>query len=513
MSLIIFILLIILIFLIIYLLIKNAYTRPENFPPGPPRLPIWGSYWILLALNYKFPHLALRELGKRYKTNVLGFYLGQTPAVITLNYETTHEMLTRSEFTNRQVNFVIKKRAFGQENLGIFFSYGDFWKEQRRYSLRTMRDFGLGRRSPNLENVVADEVKKLMTMICNGPSNEIEKTVCKEKFHILLPHGLFSGFFNAFWYVLTGDTYSDPYKSHKVFQNALKFQRSGEPLGGALVYTPWLRYIWPNKSGHVPTFESHFELVDFFKDYIKEIKENLSEDHSTGYIHEYLLELKKQNPETYSTFSEDQLLLTLVDHLIPSIVANTTVLAFTFLRILHNPHVQTKIQQEIDTVVGSGRYPTLDDRSKMIYTEATIKEGLRMDALNPLGIPRECNQDTYFQGYFIPKGTFMVPGNHSSNMDTKLWGDPENFRPERFIDTNGHLVKKDYALLFGAGKRVCVGETFSRQNMFLFLSMLMQNFQFSVPDGESLPETTYQNYINGINVAPKEFWIYAKPRF
>lgn len=119
--------------------------------------------------------MALRELGKRYKTNVLGFYLGQTPAVITLNYETTHEMLTRSEFTNRQVNFVIKKRAFGKENLGIFFSYGDFWKEQRRYSLRTMRDFGLGRRSLNLENVVADEVKKLITMICNGPSNEIEK--------------------------------------------------------------------------------------------------------------------------------------------------------------------------------------------------------------------------------------------------------------------------------------------------------------------------------------------------
>lgn len=142
-----------------------------------------------------------------------------------------------------------------------------------------------------------------------------------------------------------------------------------------------------------------------------------------------------------------------------------------------------------------------------MYTEATIKEGLRRDALNPLGIFRECIQDTYLGGYFIPKGTLVLPGNHAVNMDPELWINPDEFQPERFIDSDGKLLKKDYALLFGAGSRVCVGETFSRQNLFLVFAGLLQNYTFSIPEGSDLPDLDYQNYINGINVAPKEFWI------
>lgn len=87
-------------------------------------------------------------------------------------------MLTRPEFSNRQNNFVTKMRAFEQD-LGIFFANGEFWKEQRRYSLRTMRDYGLGRRSPILENVVADEIVNLMEIINQGPRNPIEKVSFK----------------------------------------------------------------------------------------------------------------------------------------------------------------------------------------------------------------------------------------------------------------------------------------------------------------------------------------------
>lgn len=47
----------------------------------------------------------------------------------------------------------------------------------------------------------------------------------------------------------------------------------------------------------------------------------------------------------------------------------------------------------------------------------------------------------------------MVPGLYAFHSDPRLWGDPENFRPERFLDDNGKLcLKKDITLPFGAGK-------------------------------------------------------------
>lgn len=102
----------------------------------------------------------------------------------------------------------------------------------------------------------------------------------------------------------------------------------------------------------------------YFQDQVNEIKNSLIEDSPRGYIDEYLIKLKQNHPEEYSTFSAEQLLITLTDHIIPSTVANSTVLAFIFTHLVHNPSIQTKIQEEIDFVVGTGRLPTLDDRPK-----------------------------------------------------------------------------------------------------------------------------------------------------
>jgi Cytochrome P450 len=38
------------------------------------------------------------------------------------------------------------------------------------------------------------------------------------------------------------------------------------------------------------------------------------------------------------------------------------------------------------------------------------------------------------------------------HMDPKIWGDPENFRPERFLDESGSLLKQNALVPFGLGK-------------------------------------------------------------
>lgn len=63
------------------------------------------------------------------------------------------------------------------QRLGVFFSIGNYWLEQRRFSLRYMRDFGFGRRMPKLENVMENEMQLMLDSIKNGPETK-EDEVC-----------------------------------------------------------------------------------------------------------------------------------------------------------------------------------------------------------------------------------------------------------------------------------------------------------------------------------------------
>jgi len=73
-----------------------------------------------------------------------------------------------------------------------------------------------------------------------------------------------------------------------------------------------------------------------------------------------------------------------------------------------HPEVQRKAQAEIDTVVGTSRLPTFEDRTSLPYVEAIYREVLRWSPPLPMGAPHSLTEDDYFNGYFIPKGNFDV---------------------------------------------------------------------------------------------------------
>ncbi|KAJ0178907.1 hypothetical protein K1T71_005682 [Dendrolimus kikuchii] len=490
---------------------KIAFKTPPNFPPGPPNLPLYGAYWMALAYDFNNLAGAFCKIGEKYKTKVIGQFMGKGLSIILNDPTDIKEMLTREEFDGRMDIILFRLRSYWKK-LGIFFTDGYFWHVQRRFSLRYLRDYGFGRRSDILESAVENEIKEMIDMRIIGPKYPAERDVVKDEL-IYLPHFLSVPFINGILQVMTRMTLSRE-KYHKLWKLArgtLMFQRNSNDLGGALSLTPWLKDFLPNYSGYNNLVKGNQHLLDFFTEIITDVMATHDESHDRHFLDMYVTKMKEeQRLKDKSTFSVHQLVLTCTDYMFPAASALDATLTMLIERILLQSEIQDKIHEEIDRVIGRDRMPNLDDRRNLPYTEACIREIMRFETLVPLGVPHRATTNTKLAGYDVPEDTMINPNLVMLHMDKGIWGDPENFRPERFIKDGQICPSLDKSLPFGAGRRLCAGETYARQTMFQVFSGFMQAFSVSTADGK--PLTKPSKRIQGIITTIPEFWIKVTPR-
>ncbi|KAJ7420099.1 cytochrome P450 1A4-like [Pitangus sulphuratus] len=99
---------------------------------------------------------------------------------------------------------------------------------------------------------------------------------------------------------------------------------------------------------------------------------------------------------------------------------------------------------------------------------------------------------TVLNGYYIPKNTCVFINQWQVNHDENLWKEPSAFNPERFLNPEGTEINRtesEKVLSFGLGKRRCIGETIGRWEIFLFLTTLLQQLEFSLHPGEEVDIT------------------------
>lgn len=208
--------------LFVYRCYKYCFYRPPNFPPGPPRIPLIGSYLFILLINYKNKHFAINKLCEYYKSSVLGFFTGNVLTVVANDPKSVREMLFKHEFDGRNDIVLGRLREPNFQVKGIFFTDGDFWLQQRRFTLRNLRDFGFGRRYQDFEVEVIDEMKSLVNLIKEGPKYEHEKKYFKDGGDVCLPKALIGALGNCFLQVCSGERLSRA-DQHKIFKYASSF--------------------------------------------------------------------------------------------------------------------------------------------------------------------------------------------------------------------------------------------------------------------------------------------------
>jgi len=188
--------------------------------------------------------------------------------------------------------------------------------------------------------------------------------------------------------------------------------------------------------------------------------------------------------EDHTNYDYEQLVYMMRDLILGGTDTSSAFAQWFIIYMANHPEVQAKLHQEIDTVVGSDRETTLEDEKNLPYTQATILELFRCQTVVALALPHSALKDTSALGYFIPAGATVIINLYSAHRESSSWKNPEDFIPERFLDSSGKVVGKEKVIPFSQGKRSCIAEQLARQETFLMCSSLAQHFQMLPPEGQ-----------------------------
>jgi len=146
-----------------------------------------------------------------------------------------------------------------------------------------------------------------------------------------------------------------------------------------------------------------------------------------------------------------------------------TVVHMYFLAMAQHPHIQKRVWDEIDSVVGRDRLPSFEDRENLPYLEALTKEVLRTHSTVPSGLPHCTTEDDVHDGYFIPKGSIVIANIWKMSQDPAIYANPSTFNPDRFLGPNPEQDPRDF--VFGFGRRVCPGKLLADASVYITTAM------------------------------------------
>lgn len=480
-------------FCVFVLIIKILmdWRQETKFPPGPRGLPVLGNILDLKKLlrEAKYLSCVYRKLAETYGP-IVGLKLGMgDPIILVSGRDAVIEMLSRPEFDGRPDTFSHRFRTMGQRR-GIIFTDGKTWDDNRRFSLKYLKEFGFGKRS--MEDLILENAVSLTMKI----EKEIQETNIIEYF----PRISNIAVLNNMWCFIAGSKFKEENQKVKEALKSLDGNARKSTVSGVILdHLPFLRFIIPGYSGFTELKERQQKMWDFFQDELTAHKKTKIEGAYRDLIDAYLEEIEIQKNDSTSIFNELQLLALIKDFFCAGVETTNNTLGFAITYIAIEQEVQEKLHAEIDKVIGRESLPSLAYKKHLPYLNATIAEVSRIANIGPTTIAHRAIADSTLLGYNIKKNYSLLASLISVNMDKKHWGDPETFRPERFINKKGEFVDDSWALPFGAGKRRCIGEALAKHSLLLFTACLLQKFRFELAPGESEP---CMAGIDGFTVAP-----------
>jgi cytochrome P450 len=478
--------------IVAFLWFQRADPRLPPCPVQP--LPIVGHFFHL-----KEDTRPLFQEWRQKCGDIYSIYMGGAVLVVLNGYDLIKETLIKRPevFSDRPPYFV--DYATGIPDGGVIFSNGEIWKEQRTVTLAILRAFGMGRNL--LAQKIEEEVVNYVGYLRNlegEPTDLLVKTSISTS--------------NVICSILIGHRFEYDDTEFQDLVHQLNSQATDQQNVSLINLFFWLRHIPGDLFKAKQLTGSVQAMLKMLKKFIDAKKTNVEDTNEVcDLIDAYIIERNKKIKAGLSTTLDDNSLLKIMNDLFGAGTETTsTTIYWCVLYMLNNPDVQEKVYQEINDNVGKERLPSIQDRTNLTYLNAVIAETQRLASLVPMSLPHMTSEEVTVRGYTLPKGTHILPNLDSVLHDTTTWGeDALSFRPERFIDDNGKLNIPEQFIPFSAGRRVCLGESLAKMELFLFLASMFQKFEFLPPTPGIIPPL---KYVCGVVIAPKPYKVRAVKR-
>ncbi|GAY39425.1 hypothetical protein CUMW_044270 [Citrus unshiu] len=496
--------------LVVFYYLQKWSNTGKKPPEAAGKWPMIGHLHLLAGPQ--LPHLALGALADKYGP-LFSIRIGVHPALVVSSWEMAKELFTKHDvdISSRPKLTVGKLLGHNYANFG-FSPYNAYWREMRKI---TASELLSNRRLELLKHIRATEVE--------GEIKELYKIWTKKKNEsdqILLEMKKWFGDLNlnVILMMIAGKRYfggraeNDETEVRRYRAAIRNFFR----LGGVFLVRDALPFLgWLDIGGYEKAMKKTAkELDSLIEEWIEEHrrKKESGANLDLDFI-DVLLSVLEGEGVDLSDFDVDTVIKATTMTIIVGATDTTTVnLTWALSLLLNNRRELEKVKKELDSVVGKERLLCESDIEKLVYLQAVIKETLRLYPAGPLAGARQFTEDCTVAEYHVPKGTRLVLNLWKLQTDPRVWSDPLEFKPERFLTTHKDVDVKGqhFELLpFGGGRRACPGISFALQMSHLALAAFLHAFDISTP-GEAWVDMTGTAGLTNIRATPLE--ILLKPR-
>lgn len=458
-------------------LFLKAYLNRQNqrsslLPPVPevPGLPVIGN---LLQLTEKKPHMTFARWAETYGP----IYSIKTGAnrmvVLNSNAVAKEAMVTRySSISSRKLSNALKILT-SDKTMVAMSDYDEFYKTAKRHLLTSALGSNAQKRHRvHRDTLVENVYEHLLTLTMKDPSKAVilRETFQPELFALSMKQSLGENV-DSIYVEELGTTFS---KKELLRVLVLDLMEGAIDVDWRDFF-PYLKWI-PNKS-----FETRIQRVASrreaaMRSLIKEQKKRFESGKELNCYLDYLLKEAK-------TFTDMQILMLVWETIIET--SDTTLVSteWAMYEIAKNPEKQERLYQDILKVCGENRV-TEENLCQLPYLSAVFHETLRRHSPVPVVPLRYVEEDTEIGGYRVPAGSEIAINIYACNMDKNQWENPEDWKPERFLDSKYDQLDLHKTMAFGGGKRVCAGSLQAMLISCLTIARLVQEFKWELADGE-----------------------------
>ncbi|KAK1296455.1 Cytochrome P450 78A4 [Acorus calamus] len=448
-----------------------AWARSSGRIPGPLGLPMLG---LIPAFTGSTTHRVLADLADAFGAkSLMAFSVGLTRFVISSQPDTAKEILNSSAFADRPVKEsayeLLFHRAMG------FAPFGQYWRDLRKisathlFSPKRLAGFSGFRAQIGLKMV--DDVKTSM--------NKCGEVQVKEILHF--------GSLNNVMMSVFGKSYVFGRDNEGLELEGLV--KEGYELLGMFNWSDHLPLLgWLDLQGVRRRCRDLVVRVNRFVGSIVEEHRNRrmvgggidTGDGKMGDFVDVLLDLEMEE-----RLSESDMIAVLWEMIFRGTDTIAILLEWILARMVLHPDIQSKVQYEIDVIIGKTRPVSDFDIPNLPYLQSIVKETLRLHPPGPLlSWARLAIHDVHVGHHFIPAGTTAMVNMWAITHDEKVWCEPESFMPERFMEEDVSILGSDLRLApFGSGRRVCPGKAMGLASVHLWLAQLLQGFKWVPTEG------------------------------